>query len=70
MHEKKTWREKLRGSKDLPRVEEIPQKMRKVWELRVEERAGVVAKALSPAPYSTLPRPLPPEVSRLARGTK
>ena len=36
MHEKRTWREKLRGSKDLPRVEEIPQKMRKVWELRVE----------------------------------
>ena len=31
MHEKKTWREKLRGSKDLPRVEEIPKKMRKAW---------------------------------------
>ena len=31
MHEKKTYREKLMESKDLPRVEEIPKKMRKTW---------------------------------------
>jgi hypothetical protein len=31
MHEKKTWREKLTDSKDLPRVEEIPKKTRKTW---------------------------------------
>ena len=31
MHEKKTCREKLRDCKGLPRVEEIPKKMRKTW---------------------------------------
>ena len=31
MHEKKTYREKLMESKDLPRVEEIPKKVRKTW---------------------------------------
>ena len=31
MHEKETYREKLRNSNDLPRVEEIPKKMRKTW---------------------------------------
>jgi alkylated DNA nucleotide flippase Atl1 len=31
MHEKKTCREKLTDCKDLPRVEEIPKKMRKAW---------------------------------------
>jgi alkylated DNA nucleotide flippase Atl1 len=31
MNEEKTYREKLMDSKDLPRVEEIPKKMRKTW---------------------------------------
>ena len=31
MREKKTYREKLMDSKDLPRVEEIQQKMQKTW---------------------------------------
>ena len=31
MHEKKTCREKQMDSQDLPRVEEIPKKMRKTW---------------------------------------
>ena len=31
MHEKKTCRQKLTDSKNLPRVEEIPEKMRKTW---------------------------------------
>ncbi len=32
MRERRTYREKLMNSKDLPRVEEIPKKMEKAWE--------------------------------------
>ena len=31
MRERKTYREKLMDSKDLPRIEEIPKKMEKAW---------------------------------------